>query len=123
MNRQKKITHMTEALQRAGLQSVHVELDKRDICYLDGRVESRDDKAKAVQIAYDVGVELVVEGLVLGSQHADKMERHFAVVPYPHPGNPETKTFAQRVLGSRVDLSDRLFDVPARALRTGVTLS
>ncbi len=123
MTRQQKTTHICEALQRAGLQTVHADVDKRDICYLDGSVISRDAKAEAVQIAYDEGVDMVVEGLILGSQHADKMERHFMVVPYPHPGRHANKTFAQRVLGSHVDLSSRLFDVPGSTLRTGVTLA
>jgi hypothetical protein len=122
MNLQARTDHIATELQRAGLGSVHVELDKRDNCYLDGSVTSRDEKALAVQICYDEGVGMVLEGLLLGDQHAEDMERHFVVVPYAHTGKHALMTPAQRILGSHVDLSHRLFDSPASNLRTGVSL-
>lgn len=123
MSLQDKANHITAELHRAGLDSVHVDLDKRDNCYLDGSVTSRDDKALAVQICYDAGVGMVVEGLLLGDQHAEDMERHFYVVPYTHTGKHENMTVAQRILGSHVDLTHRLFDSPSHVLQTGVSLS
>jgi hypothetical protein len=123
MNLEARTQHMTTELQRAGLSSVHVELDKRDNCYLDGSVNSRDEKALAVQICYDAGAGMVLEGLLLGDQHAEEMERHFVVVPYAHTGKHALMTPAQRILGAHVDLSHRLFDSPVSNLHTGVTLS
>lgn len=117
--RQQKQQQLTAALAGEGLQEVHGEFDAEGICYLDGAVHSRDQKGRAVETAYELGADTVIEGLLFEEDRvAEPFERDLAVSPYPHLPRHELKTPAEKILG-HADLSSRIFDVVTNRPRTG----
>lgn len=59
----KEAAAIAKAIEQAGIQGVHVDVDALEIAYLDGEVHNADDEAAAVQAAYKAGAVEIVDGL------------------------------------------------------------
>lgn len=104
-------------LSDAGLGSVTADVDEANTCYLTGSVDSIDQEAEAVAIAFAHGADLVCDGMDAPGQSMPDLERHHAAGAQHHHENMG-KTAGQKILGG-ADLSSRLFDSSSHDLQTG----
>ncbi len=71
-------------LSEAGLRAVSADFDSKNTCYLSGTVDSRDQIAHAVAIAFAQGAETVRDGLIISGDAESNVERHHAAGPAGH---------------------------------------
>lgn len=104
-------------LSKQGLERVTADVDSSNTCYLSGEVDTRDESAQAVAIAYAEGASHVRDGLVTPANAASEAGSDAAAGDSTRDDAP-ARTAAQRILGG-ADVSDRLFDSPTSGLQDG----
>jgi hypothetical protein len=120
---QHTLLELNNALVQADLGHLSAELADDGTCYLMGEAHNKDEEAGAVQCAFDVGAELVIDGIHSPEEHLATEERPMAIGPLPTHHLPPALDPGVRILAA-ADLSDRTFDVPTAGMgvHTGVPL-